>query len=54
MCNYHIGQLTVARESGSSCAAMKRILFVDPDYPSFYLVSELLEGYNVEVIHVRD
>ncbi len=38
----------------TSYAAIKRILFIDPDHPSFYLVSELLEEYNIKVIHVKD
>ncbi len=44
--------LTIAGETPGVYPATKRILFVDPDQPSFYLVSELLDQYNVEIIHV--
>jgi len=30
-----------------------KILYIDNDVASYYLVSELLEGYDIEILHSR-
>lgn len=40
-------------EPESFCTKSKKILFVDNDIASFFLVSELLKDYGIEVIHAE-
>jgi CheY-like chemotaxis protein len=44
-------QLTLLEDSGIFYAGKKKILFIDSDISSYYLVMELLKDYGVELIH---
>jgi hypothetical protein len=50
----YINEILVAEEKEGSYALKKKILFVDQDITSYYLVTEILEQSHFEIVHVKD
>lgn len=43
----------MVEEPGNLCCSKKKILFVDPDITSYYLVSEILTEYGIEIMSAK-
>ncbi|HAM97725.1 MAG TPA: hypothetical protein DCQ26_03870 [Marinilabiliales bacterium] len=48
-----VNSSVMVEEPGNLCCSKKKILFVDPDITSYYLVSEILTEYGIEIMSAK-